>query len=92
MKIIYDRTAMFAAIAFLRKQNPTAASMTELELLRRIEISMMDCIDNDVIYTGTLGYLVIKSDWDNESAEFEILVDPSICSPYESVSIEYSCR
>lgn len=92
MKITYNRNSMFATIAFLRKQNPTAAKMSELDLLRRIEISMMDCIENDAIYTGTLGYLVIKSDWDNESAEFEILVDPAVCMPYESVSIEHSCR
>jgi len=84
---------MFATIAFLRKQNPTAAKMTELELLRHIEGSMMECADNDdCIYTGTMGYLVIKDDYGYEYAHFDIVVDPSVCMPYESVSIEYSCR
>ena len=93
MKITYNRNSMFATIAFLRKQNPTAAKMTELDLLRDIEKSMMDCADDDEsTYRGTMGYLVIKDDWGYHFAHFDIVVDPSVCMPYESVSIEYSCR
>ena len=83
---------MYAAVKFLRDHNPTAAKLSELDLVKRIEASMMDCAD-DENYTsiGTMGYTVIKDDWGSELAEFRIVVDPGIHLPYEYITIDYSC-
>lgn len=93
MKITYNRSSMFAVVRFLRANNPTAAKYSELDLVKRIEGFMMDCVDGeDTIYSGTMGFLVIKDDWNSEYAHFSIVVDPGVCQTYESVTIEYPCR
>ena len=93
MKISYNRQSMYAAITFLRERNPTAAKLEPLAILSMIEDSMMSCADDDdMIYTGTMGYLVIKDDWNSQYAHFSIMVDPGVCQSYESVTIEYPCR
>jgi hypothetical protein len=84
---------MYFAIKFLREHNPTATKYSEIDLQRKIEEFMMNCADDeDTIYSGTMGFLVIKDDWNDEYAHFSIVVDQGVCESYESVTIEYPCR
>jgi hypothetical protein len=93
MKISYNRNSMYAAITFLRENNPTAAKYEPLAILSMIEEFMMNCADDEeTIYSGTMGFLVIKDDWNSEYAHFSIVVDPGVCKSYECVTIEYPCR
>jgi len=80
---------MFATIRFLREHNPTAGRMTELDILNDIERTMIQCAkDEEMIYCGTMGYMVLKVDDEDGVTDFEIMVDPGICMGYESVTIE----
>lgn len=93
MKITYNRNSMFAAVKFLRANNPTAAKYSELDLVKRIEGFMMDCADEEhTVYSGTMGFLVIKDDYSSAAAHFNIVVDPGVCQTYETVTIQYPCR
>ena len=92
MKISYDRNSMFEAIKFLREKNPAARKYTELELLERIERSMSDCVRENMAYSGTLGYFVLKEDEeeinDNHFTNFTILVDAGVGKAYNHTKVD----
>ena len=94
LNLVYNRTSMNAAVKFLRANNPAAAKCSELGLIDRIESMMIDLVDGQNVYSGTLGFIIVyNGNTADNTHEFEIYVDVAVGQAYEEVTVslnEYS--
>lgn len=94
LNLVYNRTSLNAAVKFLRANNPAAAKYSELELVARMEGMMVDIVDGQEVFTGTLGFIIVYCGNSAENTHyFEVYVDVAVNQVYEEVTVsmnEYS--
>lgn len=81
--ITYNRNQARKAAEFIINNNHYARKYSVFQLMEILEEHMWYCVKHDQDYSGTMGFLVMWDDTDedengNRTCSFSVMVDPSV--------------